>query len=161
MSRVANITGRIFSPNLVTASNELGGARMMNATDILNDIDANRTDRLMETDQVNKDIRNLLSDHYTLKAKTTSNSAFFEKTIGDSVEKAMPSKDDVWRLADQKAYADRLNAERAVQAPTPDAVATPLASCLQGDDIRISQTDGWDSYGTQRSGLGHGIRDRP
>jgi len=126
MSRVANISGRIFSPNVVTASNELGDARMMNATDILNDIDANRTDRLMDTDQANKDIRKLLAEHYTLGAKASSNSAFVEKTIGDSVAKAMPSKDDVWRLADQKAYMDRLNAERAVQAPTTDAVATPL-----------------------------------
>ena len=126
MSRVANISGRIFSPNVVTASNELGDARMMNATDILNDIDANRTDRLMDTDQANKDIRKLLAEHYTLGAKASSNSAFVEKTIGDSVAKAMPAKDDVWRLADQKAYMDRLNAERAVQAPTTDAVATPL-----------------------------------
>jgi hypothetical protein len=127
MSRVANVTARMFSPNMTFVHNEAGKGRILNAVDIFNDMDADRTSRLMEVTEQYGQLKDLIKDGYTKLARASAMSDTVNRLNRDAVTHEMPSQEDMWRLGDQKAYADRLNAERAVQAPTTDAVATPEA----------------------------------
>lgn len=115
IERLANITGRMFQPNVVFR-HQLAGAegRVLTMTDLLNAMDAFRVSRQMEVGEQTREMYKILEDEFGLSAKgrmvsDTADTIARKFDIGDE---AMPGMEDLWRLADQIAHMKRLNEER-------------------------------------------------